>query len=332
MKNKVKIDLKEAIAEAKTIKEVALSNAKIALEEQFHPKLQSMLTAKLNEVDNLDDDESLYEMEDQLDEADDISEEELDELLGEMSDPETEEDTLEGELDEEIDLDALLSEVDETEEDETEVEEIETDETEDETEEEDDKEIGDMTQDELKAFIVQVASELMGSGETIEDEMEMSDEVESEEGDLEMEELDEAEQSDEEVSIDEILSELDELGEEDSTEKDALIKEIKTLKLKLNEANVLNSKLLYFSKLLKENNLLADQKDKIVDAFDKTTSVKEAKLVFETLNESLIVSKTKTKRNLNEGFGFASKASGIKKDNIIEVDPAVARMQKLAGL
>lgn len=332
MKTKVKIDLKEAIAEAKTIKEVALSNAKKALEEQFHPKLQSMLTAKLNEVDSLDDDESLYEMDEQLDEADGITEEELDELLGEMSDPETEEDTLEGELDEEIDLDALLSEVDDSEDeaDTDETEEIEDEEAE--TEAEEDMEIGDMTQDELKAFIVQVASELMGSGETIEDEIEMDGEMDSEEGDLEMEELEESEQSDEEVSIDEILSELDELDQEDSAEKNALIKENKTLKTKLNEANVLNSKLLYFSKLLKENNLLEDQKNKIVDAFDKTTTVKEAKLVFETLNESLTVSKTKTKRSLNEGFGFASKAHGIKKDNIIEVDPAVARMQKLAGL
>ena len=39
--------LKEAIADAKAVKETALANAKIALEEAFTPKLQRMLSAKL---------------------------------------------------------------------------------------------------------------------------------------------------------------------------------------------------------------------------------------------------------------------------------------------
>ena len=41
--------LKEAIADAKAVREVALANAKAALEEAFTPKLQSMLSAKLSE-------------------------------------------------------------------------------------------------------------------------------------------------------------------------------------------------------------------------------------------------------------------------------------------
>ena len=41
--------LKEAIADAKAVKETALANAKMALEEAFTPKLQSMLSHKIAE-------------------------------------------------------------------------------------------------------------------------------------------------------------------------------------------------------------------------------------------------------------------------------------------
>ena len=53
--------LKEAIADAKAVKETALANAKMALEEAFTPKLQSMLSHKIAE---------------ELDEEDEVSEEE----------------------------------------------------------------------------------------------------------------------------------------------------------------------------------------------------------------------------------------------------------------
>ena len=53
--------LKEAIADAKAVRETALENAKIALEEAFTPRLKSMLSQKIqNEVENEgmhDDDE-----------------------------------------------------------------------------------------------------------------------------------------------------------------------------------------------------------------------------------------------------------------------------------
>jgi len=46
----VKSDLlKEAIADAKAVKETALANAKIALEEAFAPRIQSMLSTKISE-------------------------------------------------------------------------------------------------------------------------------------------------------------------------------------------------------------------------------------------------------------------------------------------
>ena len=64
--------LKEAIADAKTVKESAIANAKIALEEAFQPQIKSMLAAKLEEMDDMDE-----AVEDKVDEAkkdDEISE------------------------------------------------------------------------------------------------------------------------------------------------------------------------------------------------------------------------------------------------------------------
>ena len=54
--------LKEAIADAKAVKETALANAKMALEEAFTPKLQSMLSHKIaEELDEEDMDEEEVE-------------------------------------------------------------------------------------------------------------------------------------------------------------------------------------------------------------------------------------------------------------------------------
>ena len=39
--------LKDAIADAKAVRETALANAKIALEEAFTPRIQSMLSLKI---------------------------------------------------------------------------------------------------------------------------------------------------------------------------------------------------------------------------------------------------------------------------------------------
>ena len=47
--------LKEAIADAKAVKETAIANAKLALEEAFTPHLKSMLAAKLEEMDKDED-------------------------------------------------------------------------------------------------------------------------------------------------------------------------------------------------------------------------------------------------------------------------------------
>ena len=88
--------LKEAIADAKAVREVALANAKAALEEAFTPRLQSMLSAKLSE--ELDEGEDKEEIEETYME----DKEEMDENMYEDE---------KEDLDEEIDLEEILSEL-----------------------------------------------------------------------------------------------------------------------------------------------------------------------------------------------------------------------------
>ena len=124
------------------------------------------------------------------------------------------------------------------------------------------------------------------------------------------------------------------LGEHGENEEyENMMEEVESLKQELHEVNLLNSKLLYVSKLFKENNLSENQKLKIVDTFDKATTAREAKLVYETLNESISAKTTKAKHSINESLSFASKSAGVAAPKpIMEIDATVARFQKLAGL
>ena len=48
--------LKDAIADAKAVRETALANAKLALEEAFTPRIQSMLSQKIqSEIEDEDE-------------------------------------------------------------------------------------------------------------------------------------------------------------------------------------------------------------------------------------------------------------------------------------
>ena len=105
---------------------------------------------------------------------------------------------------------------------------------------------------------------------------------------------------------------------------------IKTLRSELNEINLLNAKLLYTNKIFKSKTLNENQKVKVLSSFDKAKNVGEVKMVFETLNEGIKVSKN----TINENLGRASKgtmAPNVKKP-IVESNEAFLRMQKLAGI
>jgi len=431
--------LKEAIADAKAVKEMAIANAKSALEESFTPHLKSMLAAKIQEMDEM--------------------EEEVEEGKMAMYDEDDTEPMKEEEVSEELDLEEVLAELEESEEEEEMVNEVETEETEEveeedmevemETEtEEEDLDIEDMSEEDLKSFIEDVIADMVEAGELeagdSTEEVEVEDEGEEMEMDSDEDEM-EMDEEEEEVNLDELLAEIDSMeeaeeieeagfgkmsadsdegfsdmeekaldevteyeeleeifgfgkkgsggtkfvkdfikanddaieaaaGDEDEMKKiiakfynenvrgmdgsalrsdisvlrlalgmgelggkssrasqleselSEAIETIETLKSEINEVNLLNAKLLYTNKIFKGKNLTESQKVKVLNTFDKATTVKEVKLVFETLNEGV---KT-NKKTISENLGSASKAMGTGKKPIIEANDAFSRMREIA--
>jgi Arc/MetJ family transcription regulator len=320
--------LKEAIADAKAVKETAIANAKAALEEAFTPYLKEKLSAKLQEMD-LEEDE-LEAVEDAQSEVDSMMEEKesmdeisLDELLAE----------LEGEEMEESIFEAKGEEEEESEEEESEEE----------------MSIEDMDEDDLKSFIEDVIKDMVAAGELEAghegmeneegaEEIGTEEEVDAEEEIDEVVDLDELlaeEELDEEIGLDELLAELEgeEIYEEEAKDEmkeelDEAYATIKTLQSELNEINLLNAKLLYTNKIFRNKSLTESQKVKVLTAFDKATSKKEAQLVYETLLENL---KTSVKKSpIQESLGSASKALGTAKSKPIIEDDAFSRMRELA--
>jgi len=118
---------------------------------------------------------------------------------------------------------------------------------------------------------------------------------------------------------------------DEKEDMDEMKKEIEELRSDLHETNLLNAKLLYTNKIFRAKNLKEAQKVKVLEAFDKASNVKEVKLIFETLNEGMVSNATRTP--IKESLGSASKPAGVaRKAPIMEIDPQVARWQKLAGL
>ena len=172
--------LKEAIADAKTVKESAIANAKAALEEAFSPQLQAMFASRLEEMEKEDMDEGYDEMDEAQGEGFDSTrgnydldgipgnqleeEDELDELLAELEkdeDIKESEDVTEGK--EEIEE---AEEVEEAEVTEAEEDEAEEDEAEDAEEGEDEEiDLEDMSEEDLKKFIEDVIEDMVSAGE-----------------------------------------------------------------------------------------------------------------------------------------------------------------------
>ena len=388
---------KQAIADAKSIREAAIANAKAALEESLTPQLKELLAQRLAEMEE---------------------EAEVEEVLTEAEVEETESMEEGEEAKEEV---AEAEEAEEGEEDAE--EEAGEEEAEDDAEESEDEaeEIEDMTVEDLKDLIRDILSQEMGDME----------EPAGEEGDEEAEDMvgmdmtaPEAEGGEEEIDIDELMAELAEMAktdeetveetinqaeadsdaphgnleEEETMEEGAMdkiaamlakakkegligftdgkgnqislmdflkmgasgaksgmaksgagegpfnteesvaeelaeaLETIETLRKDLNEVNLLNAKLLYVNKVFKANNLTESQKANVIASFDKAETVKEVKLVFETVSEG-VVSGGK-KEVVKEAKGFASAAVGLsdKPEVITEANEVVRRMQKLAGI
>ena len=118
------------------------------------------------------------------------------------------------------------------------------------------------------------------------------------------------------------------------------------LRDRINEVNLLNAKLLYTNKLFKQASLNNEQKLKVIESFDLTKSVREAKLVYATLAESFnfggkktveaapkkVVSQTV--KTITEGLASKTVASTKPTKAAVLTEGAIManRFQKLAGI
>jgi len=336
--------LKEAIADAKAVRETALENAKMALEEAFTPQIKSMLSAKLKEDDM--DDEAEEDMHDEGEHDDEAEEGEHEEGMREDDDEAEEGEREEGMHDDEAEEGMHDDEAEEAMHDEG----------------EDDEEVEESNLD-LEAIIKELEAELT-EDEDEDEEVEESTEAVEEGEEIEEEyEIDEAaltEEDDDDEDKDEVDEELDkssDIGKSDNnrgstdvssgigkggklSEVQAELKEYKEavsfLKDKLHEVNILNAKLLFTNKLFKSYSLDNNQKLKVVETFDRAQTTREIKLVYSTLAEQFsdnnsIVTKKSISESASAPVG-STKPSKESSKVITEESQVANRFKKLAGL
>ena len=164
------------------------------------------------------------------------------------------------------------------------------------------------------------------------------DAVEETEEEEPVAEGEEEEVTEDEVDLEEVIKALreedeEEVAESEGEELEEAYKTIRFLKSKINEVNLLNAKLLFSNKLFRSNDLNQSQKMKVIETFDRAGSVREVKLVYSTLAESLSGYSPKRKKKITEGFASkTSKSTAPKKGVIVENNQFTSRMKKLAGL
>lgn len=301
--------LKEAIAEAKAIREVAIENAKASLAETFAPQIKNMISNRLSEGDDLFeedelepvDEETVYEVEDDEESIEEDffteAEDEDEDLFGEAEDP----DDMYAD-----DLSEIIAELEG---------EVEDDEEEEPMEEAEDMEM------EMKP-----AKKEEGYGKeekTIEEYInELIKEMSGEE-----DEMMEGEEEEKDDTIKELKGELEEA-----------YRTIKFLKSKMNEALLINSKLLYSGKIFRAHNLDESQKVSILETFDRAKNIRETKLLYASLSTTLKEIKAQSKSNkvsrLKESRASKATLNNTKpaKEKILEENKVVSRLQQLAGI
>lgn len=162
-----------------------------------------------------------------------------------------------------------------------------------------------------------------------------------------------AEAMKEEITLDEILREM--AAEEVKAESRSHVIVAENVKLKqdikeayqvvqylrgkLLEVNMLNSKLLFTNKLFKAYDLKLEQKMRIVETFDRATTLREVKLVYATLAEALkggssFGGSKKTAKSITEGFASKPTPSTAPKSPTVLAEGAdlANRFKKLAGI
>ena len=322
--------LKEAIADARAVKETALANAKIALQEAFAPRLERMLATKLtNEIEGEEElqEPNLDDMGDDVPVEDETTDGAVDWVDNDISFS-VGGNTYDAEIDNSIE-DEPIAEPELGGEEEAP---MSNDEMSDEY-----NENYEMDEDlNLEAIIRELEGDLDEPMEEPEMEEPMA------EGEYEM-----PEDIEEDMNIDEIIESI--LREEDEEDVPAAkaddeveaVKEeleeayntVRQLKSIINEVNLLNAKLLYTNKLFRNFELSENQKMKVIENFDRAGNTREVKLVFSTLAESFKRPTTK-KRVVKESYASKPVATTAPKStNIInEGFDQAERWKKLAGL
>ena len=324
--------LKEAIADAKAVRATALANAKAALEESFKPTLEAMLAEKLK---------SEIGMEDEAVHSSDIGSGKSVAPLGTQS---TNQDPGANQMFEESDEEVTSEELDEI------LAELE-------------REMGDEPAAPAPAPEAPVAAEPAAEVPALAPAPEApvapaptpeapvaAEEVEEVDEEInlqelldtlseEVEEVDEAKKHDSEEKEEEDKEEVKEQTEESVQLAEAL-NTVQFLRDQLNEINLLNAKLLYTNKLFNKFSLNQAQKMKVVETFDLTSSIREVKLSYKILSESLSSGGSAVKKpntaaqTITEGLASKPVASTApKKELIVENSNVMAsRFQRLAGI
>ena len=105
------------------------------------------------------------------------------------------------------------------------------------------------------------------------------------------------------------------------------------MRKQLNEVNLMNAKLLFSNKLFRAFGLNNNQKLKVVENFDRTTNLREVKLVYATLAESF---KKPSKLSESVKKGSSSKpvrsTKPAKAQVLSEGAELKARFKKLANI
>ena len=206
----------------------------------------------------------------------------------------------------------------------SEEDEMEVDSEEDEMDSEEGKypETEEEMEPETDEDLEEILRELENEEETEEPAEETMDDENTYMENREGEEMEMDSEVEEEIDLEEIINALREEDEEPSTEEEPAEEEpavesvkelqeaysvIKFLRSKINEVNLLNAKLLFVNKLFRKGELTESQKVKIIETFDRAKNVREAKLIYATLAESVNGKSTKPvlKRKMNEGFASA---------------------------
>ena len=331
--------LKEAIADARAVKETAIANAKIALQEAFQPSVLRMIS---DQIENELDSEEMPAEEPAMDDLgaeeeggdfnwvdNDLSaevggntydfevgmagEDGEEEMGAEMpmddpqSDEEMQDDYNEGYDEGDLNLESIIRELEDA---------IDPDMEE--------------VYDADEAY--EDVDDLDDLGERKYPRSKMRNPMDMQESDdASIDEIIESILREEEEELEEPVGDPDELADVKG-ELEESYKTVRQLKTIINEVNLLNAKLLYTNKLFRNFELSEGQKMKVIENFDRAVNTREVKLVFSTLAESF--NRPTKKRVVKESSASKPTATTApKKTNVITEGFAQAeRWKKLAGL